>query len=203
MERPWLAYLVVALLSVGAGAAIAGPPNNAPTDATIIAPSATIAPATSDAATDSEPDAVESAGTTVSETPTSTTTTSAPPASSATSTTTTSTTTTSTLPADDLAPRGELVTIVANGANISGAAGRNVERLQALGYTDIAPRNGTTVFDLTTVYFADGLDAEASRLADDLELLPNLIAPLDEAPNVLELPEGVDLVAYIGLDRPG
>jgi hypothetical protein len=101
----------------------------------------------------------------------------------------------------DLPDRSELFTIVANGSNISGAAGRNVERLQAIGYTDIAPRNGTAIFEFTTVYFADGLEEAALRLAEDLELLPDFVAPLSEAPEVLDLPADVELLAYIGIDR--
>ena len=36
MKHQWLAYVIVGLLSIGAGVAIAGLPNNVPVDATII-----------------------------------------------------------------------------------------------------------------------------------------------------------------------
>jgi hypothetical protein len=192
MKHQWLAYLVVALLSVGAGVAIAGFPSGAAVDATIVVPDTTAgASTTSEPATATEPETTE---------PESTPTVTSMPVSPASTTTSTVSTSTS-VQEDDLPERSELFTIVANGANISGAAGRTVERLQALGYTDIAPRNGTVVFDLTTVYFAEGFEDAASRLADDLELLPDFVAPLSEAPEVLDLPDGVELLVYLGLDR--
>jgi hypothetical protein len=193
MKHPWLAYLIVGLLSVGAGVAIAGLPDNASGDATIIPPSTTLAveptlPETTEATTTvpptTEPDATVPdttvAPTTVPDATTPDTTDSAP---------------------TDLPDRSELFTIVANGSNVAGAAARNVERLQAIGYTDIAPRNGTGIAEFTTVYFADGFEAAALRLADDLELLPFYVAPIEGMPTVIDLPDGVELVAYIGLDR--
>lgn len=200
MRHPWLAYVVVALLAIGAGVAIAGLPNDDPVDATIVVPSPAVdVSTTSDAAPTTEADTTEP--------PTSTTTTTVPASSSTSSTspttTTTSTTSTSTLPADELPPRSDVTVIVANGANISGAAARNVELLRELGYTDIAPRNGSAIFDFTTVFYADGFDDAAARLADDLDLLPEFVAPLADAPPVIDLPDDVQLLAYIGLDRAG
>jgi LytR cell envelope-related transcriptional attenuator len=191
MKHQWLAYVIVALLSIGAGVAIAGLPDNTSVDATIIPPTTTVAPSTSESAT-------TVADTTVPETtePATTSTTLA----QASITTTTATTTTV---AEGLPPRSDVTVIVANGANISGAAGRNVELLSELGYTDIAARNGTDIVEFTTVYYADGLEAAAVRLADDLDLLPEFTAPLADAPQVINLPEGVELVAYIGIDRAG
>jgi hypothetical protein len=45
MKHPWLGYIIVALLSIGAALAIAGPPNNVPVDTTIIPPTTTEPPA--------------------------------------------------------------------------------------------------------------------------------------------------------------
>jgi hypothetical protein len=194
MKNQWLAYVIVGLLSIGAGVAIAGLPDNVPVDATIVPPTTTVA---------ADPTLPETTAATTTVPPTT-----EPEATAATTTTGVSTTVPDTTEPDttdpvagDLPDRGELFTIVANGSNISGAASRNVERLRAIGYTDIAPRNGTTIFEFTTIYFADGLEAEALRLAEDLELLPDFVAPLIDAPEVLDLPEDVQLLAYIGLDR--
>jgi hypothetical protein len=44
MSHQWWGYLVVALLSIGAGVAIAGGPNNVPVAPTIVAPNTTVAP---------------------------------------------------------------------------------------------------------------------------------------------------------------
>jgi hypothetical protein len=188
MKHPWLAYLIVGLLSIGAGVAIAGLPDNASGDATIIPSTTTLAveptlPETTEATTTvpptTEPDATVP-DTTVPDATAPDTTDSAP---------------------TDLPDRSELFTIVANGSNVAGAAARNVERLRAIGYTDIAPRNGTGIAEFTTVYFADGFEAAALRLAEDLDLLPFYVAPIEGMPTVLELPDGAQLVAYIGLDR--
>ena len=198
MKHQWLAYVIVGLLSVGAGVAIAGLPDDTPVDATIVVlPTTTVAPDST------EP---ESSVTTTTAAPTTTEPATTDPETTAATTSvpadpdTTDPDTTDSVPAG-LLDRSELFTIVANGSNISGAAARNVERLTALGYTDIAPRNGTSIAEFTTVYFADGLEEEALRLAEDLDLLPEFIAPLAEAPQVLELPADVQLLAYIGIDR--
>ena len=45
MKHPWLGYVIVVLLSIAAGVAIAGPPNNVPVDSTIIPPTTTESPA--------------------------------------------------------------------------------------------------------------------------------------------------------------
>lgn len=195
MKHQWLAYVIVALLSIGAGVAIAGLPDNVTADATIVVPTTLPAPPTSESAATTEPE-VTTPNTTVPDDTTPETT------ESATAGSTTTTVTTTTVVAD-LPPRSDLFTIVANGANVSGAAARNIERLRAIGYTDIAGRNGTGVTDFTFVYYADGLEEAAVRLAEDLELLPEFVAPLAEAPEVLDQPTDVQLLAYIGLDRAG
>jgi hypothetical protein len=62
-------------------------------------------------------------------------------------------------------------------------------------------RDGTDIVELTTIYFADGFEDAALRLAADLDLLPFFVAPIAVMPTVTELPEDVELVVYIGLDR--
>jgi hypothetical protein len=44
MSHQWWGYLVVALLAIGAGVAVAGGPNNVPVSPTIVAPSTTVTP---------------------------------------------------------------------------------------------------------------------------------------------------------------
>jgi len=72
--------------------------------------------------------------------------------------------------------------------------------LETLGYVDVSRHNGTDLVDLTVVYFADGYDQAAARMATDLDLLPKFIAPVAEAPLVVDLGL-VHLLAYVGLDR--
>lgn len=194
MKHQWYAYGIVALLSVAAGIAIAGLPNDVPVDATIVVPEPTDASTTVPAPEPSTTVATTTPGTTEPAT--------TEPDPSA-STTVDSTAAPTTAPPADLPPRSELVTIVANGANVSGAASRNIEQLRAIGYTDIAARNGTLTVDVTDVYYADGLQAAALRLADDLTVAPERVAELADAPEVIDLPDGVELLVYIGIDRAG
>ena len=202
MKHPWVAYAIVALLAIIAAVVIAGLPDDSPAATTITQSTATI-----ETAPTSQPVTTDSATTAPTETSTPSDTTS-PSDTSPDSTESTMTTqsTTTTIPATtttevELPPRSDFFTIVANGANVAGTAARNIERLRPLGYTDIAGRNGTLVSDFTVVYYADGLEQAASRLAVDLELFPDFIAPLLDAPQVIDLPDDVQLLAYIGLDR--
>jgi hypothetical protein len=192
MKHQWLAYIIVGLLSIAAGVAIAGIPDNVSVDATIVVISTTEAPE------ESVPATTESASTTVVETTVVETT--DPTTTSSTSPTSTveapSTTVEPTLP-----DRADIIAVTANGSGQSGVAAANAARLEAVGYTDVRPRDGTTVVDLTVVYYADGFEEAAVRMAADLDLLPEFVGPLAEAPEVLSLPADAQLVAYIGLDR--
>jgi hypothetical protein len=194
MKHPWMVYVIVVLLAIGAGVAIAGLPDNTPSAATIVVPGTTdqSAPTTEPpATTDVEvPDTTDVPATTEPET---------------TEPETTEPETTEPEPSDSVAPdipeRSDLVVVVANGAGVAGAAARNVVRLTQLGYVDLSPRNGTETVQLTTVYYADGFEAAAARLASDLELLPEFVVPLADAPEVQALPADVQVLAYIGADR--
>jgi hypothetical protein len=192
MKHQWLAYVIVGLLSIGAGVAIAGLPDNVPVDATIVPPTSSVA---------TEPTLPETTAATTTVPPTTEPEATVPDPTVARTTVPDTAAPTTTDSTSDLPDRSELFTIVANGSNVAGAAARNVERLRAIGYTDIVPRNGTGTAEFTTVYFADGFEEAALRLADDLDLLPFYVAPIAVMPTVLELPDGAQLVAYIGLDR--
>jgi hypothetical protein len=192
MKHQWLAYVIVGLLSIGAGVAIAGLPDNVPVDATIIPPTSTVAaeptlPETTVPETTVPP--TTEPETTVPDTTTSTT---APD--------TTEPDTTDSVPAD-LPDRSELRVVAANGANIAGAALRMTARLEAIGYVDVRPLNGSEIVEFTTVYFAEGFEDAALRLAEDLELLDLFVAPIEDSPTVAELPVDTELLVYIGADR--
>jgi hypothetical protein len=197
MRHPWLAYLIVGLLSVGAGIAIAGLPDNVSGDATIIPPTTvasdltgpettvpvtTVPPTTQPRATALDttvPDTTEPNTTDLDATESDTTESDAAP----------------------LPGRSELRVIAANGANIAGAALRMTERLQAIGYVDVLPLNGSDIVDFTTVYFVEGFEDAALRLAEDLELLDVFVAPIENSPSVEMLPLDSELLVYIGVDR--
>jgi hypothetical protein len=182
MKHPWLAYLIVALLAIGAGVAIAGLPDNSPA-------AATLAPSTIATTTTTEvPDPTTTvAPTTVPET--------TEPEPSTTDPETTDSV------VEELPERGDLIVVAANGANVAGAALRMTTRLEELGYVDIAPLNGTDIVEFTVVYYADGFEEAAQRLAEDLDLLAEFVAPLEDAPAVADLPDDVELLVYIGRDR--
>lgn len=192
MKHQWLAYLIVGLLSVGAGVAIAGLPDNVPVDATIIPPTST---ATTDATTTTTTEAPASttsiAPTTVPET--------SEPATSEPAISETSEPTDS-VP-QELPDRGDLFVVAANGANVAGAALRMATRLEEIGYVEVAQLNGSDIVEFSVVYHADGFEEAAQRLAADLELLPEFVAPLDDAPAVVDLPADVELLVYVGRDR--
>jgi hypothetical protein len=192
MKHPWLAYVIVALLSIGAGVAIAGLPDGTSAAATIIPPTTTEAPATTTTTTTDAP-----ATTTEAPAPT---TTEPDDADSATDTTVPGDEATDTLPAE-LPDRDEIIAAAANGSNVAGAAARAVTLLTELGYVGVLPLNGSDIVEFTTIYYAPGLEEAAARMADDLDLLPEFVAPLADLPAVTDLPADVELVAYIGRDR--
>ena len=161
MKHQWLAYVIVGLLSIGAGVAIAGLPNNVPVDATIIPPTTTEAPdrtvPTTTVAPTTVPDTTEPDSTepenTEPETP-------------------------DAVPGE-LPERSELNVAAANGANVAGTALRVAAQLEEIGYVDVLPLNGSDIVEFTVVYYADGFEEAALRLAEDLELLADFVAPIE------------------------
>ncbi len=188
MKHQWLAYVIVGLLSIGAGVAIAGLPNNVPVDATIIPPTTTEAP---------EPT------TTTTTAATTTTTTTTEPDTTEPDTTDPETTepdSTDSVPGE-VPERSDLNVAAANGANVAGAALRVASQLEDVGYSNVEPLNGTDFAEFTIVYYADGFEEAALRLADDLDLLAEFVGPLADSPSVPDLPADVELLVYIGRDR--
>lgn len=195
MKHQWLAYLVVALLSIGAGVAIAGLPDNSSAGATV--PPTTLATTTT---TEAPATTTTVAPTTVPETtePETTVSDTTEPETSEPDTTEPETTDSV---VEELPDRDELIVVAANGANVAGAALRMATFLEELGYVDIAQLNGSDIVEFSVVYYADGFEEAALRLADDLDLLDEFVAPIDDAPAVTDLPDDVELLVYIGRDR--
>ncbi len=199
MKHQWLAYVIVGLLSIGAGVAIAGLPDNVPVDATIVAPTTDVDP---------EPTLPETTVATTTVPPTTEPETTEPETAKATTTVAPTTTVPDTTAPDttdsgstQLPDRGELNVAAANVANVAGAAARMVTTLEEIGYVDIVPLDGTGIVEFTTIYYADGFEEAADRLALDLDLLPFFVSPLEVAPSVDNLPADVELLVYIGVDR--
>lgn len=98
---------------------------------------------------------------------------------------TTSTTSTTSTVADTLRSRTELAVMVANGNSTPGSASRWATQLVELGYAQ--PRVSNTAQTTEwVIYYAEGFEGEAQRLAtdladNDLPITPST-APLSEAP---------------------
>lgn len=72
--------------------------------------------------------------------------------------------------------------------------------MESLGYVDVQALTGTDKVDRTSVYFADGFEDAARRVADDLEIDLTLVAPLATAPSVPNL-GSTQVLVYVGNDR--
>ncbi len=197
MKNQWMAYVIVAVISALAGVAIAGPPNNVGTDATIIvpesiastttvAPVATAAPSTTVAA---EPDAELDAEPDVAEEPDENATTTTEPAA-----------TTTTTEVDTLVAPADLIVVSVNGAGTAGLATRVRNELRDAGYTATRATDGTTFVDDTVVYFFPLFEREAALVAEQLGLDPADVQAIEFAPQFGQI-DGDQVAVYIGRDR--
>jgi hypothetical protein len=192
MRHQWLAYVIVALLAIGAGVAIAGLPDTNADDGALVVTATSGPTETSDPSfSTTEPPTATASATTDAPAPTTVAPTTAAPTTAA----------PTTEPDPSIPDRADIAVVIANGSGLSGSAARNAERLAAIGYENVRLRNGTQIFEFTTIFYADGFEEAAIQLAADLELLTEFVAPLAEAPAVVELPDDVELLAYIGSDR--
>ncbi len=97
--------------------------------------------------------------------------------------------------------RADISVVSANGAGIAGLAAETAAELRLLGYIDVRETTGTEIFGRTVVYYADGFDQAANRLADDLDLAEPFVVPVDgEIPIDAEF-DDADIVVYLGQDR--
>lgn len=195
MKTPTWVYVVIVILSAGAGLAIAGIPDTSPREPTIIPPATTEAPdpleSLADAAeapgvgddADDDAGAEADAGAGDAE-------------AAETTTTVETTTTTTTVP---LPERGEVEITVANGADIGGVATGTSDRLAELGYTNTLARDGTDIVGQTLVYVPDDLLEFAERLADDLGLPGGRVQDIARAPEVESSIDPV-VILYLGSD---
>lgn len=184
MKNQWLAYVVVAVISVLAGVAIAGTPNSTPNSPTIVVTATTVTEVTTTVPAVEEtlppstvPDTTE------------------PPVDVETTTTSAPETTTTVPPVD----RAAVVVVAVNGAGTVGIAGRTRDELVDLGYVAARATDGAVV-ETSAVYFYEGFEREAEEVSLDLGLDPSRIRPVDEAPEFGALP-GDEVIAYIGSDR--
>jgi hypothetical protein len=90
--------------------------------------------------------------------------------------------------------------VVANGGDAAGIAGDVVADLSELGYERAFKTDGLDTADTTIVYFEDGYQDEAVRLAADVGLAADAITPLEGAPGVEGSVGAIELLLYLGRD---
>lgn len=114
-------------------------------------------------------------------------------------TVTTAPTTTPALPPLTVRDRADVRLVLANGDGRYNLVGRNVDRLRPLGYVEIDQTDLANYVDRTTIYFRDGFEVEAYRLADDLSVPDALVEPLGLVPVTNDDGAG-DVIALLGPD---
>jgi hypothetical protein len=187
--RSILLLAAVAVISLLAGIAVTGLPEDVPDDVVSSAISVTpTTPTTTTAVTTTE---VSTSA--VPELSAATTTDSRPQA-------TTGATTTGPTTSTTLAALTSLRVLVANAGGAPGVASRTAQELRALGYTMVSATNATRVRPDTIIVHATGREAEAGRLAAQLGLSPQQIAP-QSGERLTTSGSPADLVVLLGSDR--
>lgn len=95
--------------------------------------------------------------------------------------------------------RADVRLVVANGDGRYNLVGANVTRLEALGYVTIDQTDVDARFDATVVFFRPGFDAEAARLAADIQLPGAVLQPLGDQTITINDDLG-DLIVVLGAD---
>lgn len=119
---------------------------------------------------------------------------------------------TSTTVASAARPPAEVTVLVANGSRTDGVASLNSDELNRLGYTVGQPTNAidvatgqNTQVDQSTVYFAEGYQADATAVAEALGIPATQVAAMPVAPDAPPVADlgGANVLVVIGLDGLG
>ncbi|MCU1360609.1 MAG: hypothetical protein JWN99_1898 [Ilumatobacteraceae bacterium] len=206
MRRTWPIPVGIAVVGALAGIAIAGQQSGIDTfviDAAVetSVPGSTpdpvvvtLAPTTSVAAVTVPPTTLQAAGTT--STVAVVTTTTVP----ASSTTSIAAATTTVAVADQTLDRPDVRLVIANGDGRFNLAGRNGDRLRAVGYTQIDLEDAGKV-TATVLYYRPGFDDEAAIVAADLTVPGAQLQPLPDTPITSNDALG-DIIVVLGPDAP-
>ncbi len=199
-----LLVLVVGVLALAAGAAVAGRPTSVPHDVVIDQP-----PATTDSVETSAPIAtIPTPPSTTSPTTTTTTTTIAATDVTSSDTDPSPETTNSTSPTETaavsasttLVPESGLRLAVANATRAPGIATDHAAILRGIGYVDATAIDAATDSGTTSVYFSYGFRAEARRLAQQIGLDENVVQPRPTDSLTVDAIDA-DLWLVVGADR--
>lgn len=119
---------------------------------------------------------------------------------STTSTLPTQDTTSTTAPASDHSP-SEVSVVVLNGSGQVGVAKSNSTTIGEGGFNMLTPANAPALIDTTTIYYAEGYEADAVAVASLLGKGPDAVKPVTEAS--LGGAEGdADVAVVLGKDTP-
>lgn len=97
-------------------------------------------------------------------------------------------------------PANEVKVVVANAARVDGAAGRATEQLRALGFTTLPASNAEEASDTSTLLYAEGYEAEALVMANEIGLDPANVAPMPDPVPISDPPADANLVLLLGRD---
>jgi hypothetical protein len=101
-------------------------------------------------------------------------------------------------------PVNEVKALVANGSGVKGAAGNMSEQLKQAGYVVLPETNSNERVQTTTIYFAEGFQREAVRLAETVGTNAQAAQALP-APAPVADTAGTNLLVVLGPDlaKPG
>jgi hypothetical protein len=94
----------------------------------------------------------------------------------------------------------EVKVVVANAARVDGAAGRATEELRALGYTTLPASNGEEAADTSSLLYAEGYQAEALVMANEIGLDAANVVPMPDPIPISEPPADANIVLLLGRD---
>ena len=94
----------------------------------------------------------------------------------------------------------EVAVVAANGAGISGLAGKTTEFLATQGYTNSTATDATASAASTAVYFAEGFQPNAAAIATLLGLPAEQVQALPAEPVATDQPAGSAVVVVVGPD---
>lgn len=97
-------------------------------------------------------------------------------------------------------PPAEVAVVAANGAGISGLAGKTTEFLATQGYSNATATDAPADVATTVVYFAEGFQPNAAAIATLFSLPPEQVQPLPAEPVANDQPPEAAIVVVTGPD---
>jgi len=89
------------------------------------------------------------------------------------------------------------VVVVANASDTFGLATTSAERVRGFGYVNVIRSDGLQELPTTVLYFVAGFENEANRLAQQLEIPPQIVQPRPEG-QLVEGNADAELLVILG-----